>query len=71
MELLTLDENRIIKNKGYQFCAIIPNEGSSNQYTVELADYGFTIPSWCEFNAVEEDPNDTTKLSYILNKIKG
>ncbi len=70
MELLTLDENRIIKNKGNQFCAIVTNEGPLNQYTVEQQDYNFYIPDWCRFNPVQEDL-ENNNLSYILTKMKG
>lgn len=64
---ITLDDDRLIKTKGCQYCLPLINEGELNQYTKKSPFYDFYIPPFMDYSPQEEDG----AIVHILSKIRG
>ena len=72
LERIVINENRIIQDRGHQYCIILDNDGVRNAYTNELPEYGFKIPQNFNYNPQLEDPNNPNdRYEYILSKVRG
>jgi hypothetical protein len=52
-----------------QYCCILNNEGVGNKYTIKQDDYNFTVPSFTNFNPIEEE--GSLNYSYIITSMRG